>query len=234
MKNKTADILAFAPHPLDIEMGMGGTLVQFIRAGKTVVYVIVTNGDKATSDPDMMPEEFAIIRKQELLDAAKILGISEVIFLHYPDLGLSYTPGFRKDIIKLILEYRPETVATCDPYERYLSNPDHRVTGQVVMDAVWPCALAPNTYRDLLRQGYELHKVKEVLLWATEEPNYHRDITDTFDIKMAALSCHKSQVGDPPDASFIELVTGASTRAAEGKEYKLGEALRRLEVMQRL
>lgn len=234
MKNKAADILAFAPHPLDIEMGMGGTIAQFIRAGKNVVYVIVTNGDKATSDPDMMPEELSVIRKQEQLAAAKILGISELIFLHYPDLSLSYTPGFRKDIIKLILEYRPETVATCDPYESYLSNPDHRVTGQVVMDAVWPCALAPNTYRDLLRQGYELHKVKELLLWATEEPNYFRDITDTFDIKMAALSCHKSQVGDPPDAEFIELVTGVSNRAAQGKEYKLGEALRRLEVMQRL
>jgi len=83
MKNKTADILAFAPHPLDIEIGMGGTLVQFIRAGKTVVYVVVTNGDKATSDPDMMPEELAIIRKQEQLNAAKVLGISEVIFLAF-------------------------------------------------------------------------------------------------------------------------------------------------------
>ena len=102
------------------------------------------------------------------------------------------------------------------------------------MDAVWPCAQAPNTYRDLLRQGYELHRVKEVLLWATQEPNYHRDITDTFKIKMAALSCHKSQVGDPTDKEFIELATRVNTEAAAGQKYQLGEALRRLEVMQRL
>lgn len=231
---KSADILAFAPHPLDIEMGMGGTIACFIQEGKNVVYVICTNGDKASSDPNMMPQELAIIRKQEQLNAAKLLGIGEVIFLNYPDLNLSYSPEFRKDILRLILEYRPETVATCDPYERYISNPDHRITGQIVLDAVWPCALAPNTYRDLLRQGYELHKVKEVLLWATEEPNYYCDITDNFDTKIAALSCHKSQVGDPPETEFIELVTGINTEAAAGKHYKLGEAFHRLEVLQRL
>lgn len=234
MKKKTADILAFAPHPLDIEMGMGGTIARFIREGKNVVYVICTNGDKASSDPDMMPEKLAVIRKQEQLNAAQLLGVEEVIFLNYPDLNLSYSPEFRNNILRLILEYRPETVATCDPYERYLSNPDHRITGQIVLDAVWPCALAPNTYRDLLRQGYKLHKVQEMLLWATEEPNYYCNITDTFDTKMAALSCYKSQVGDPPETEFIELVTGLNTKDAAGKNYKLGEAFHRLEVLQRL
>jgi len=234
MKKKVAEILAFAPHPLDIEMGMGGTIARFIQEGKDVVYVICTNGDKASSTLSMMPEELAVIRKQEQLNAAKLLGIREVIFLHYPDLNLSYTPEFRKDILRLILEYHPETVATCDPYQRYLSNPDHRITGQVVMDAVWPCALAPNTYRDLLWQGYELHRVKEVLLWQTEEPNYYLNITDTFDTKMAALSCHKSQVGDPPETEFIELVTRFSVEAATGQKYKLGEAFHRLDVLQRL
>ena len=234
MKKKAAEVLAFAPHPLDIEMGMGGTIARLIREGKNVVYVICTNGDKASSDPNMMPQELAVIRRQEQLNAAKLLGVGEVIFLNYPDLSLTYTPEFRKDILRLILEYRPEIVATCDPYERYLSNPDHRITGQVVMDAVWPCALAPNTYRDLLRQGYELHRVKEVLLWATEEPNYYCNIADTFDIKMAALSCHKSQVGDPTETEFIELVTGLNTKAALGQRYKLAEAFHRLEVLQRL
>ena len=234
MSRKIADILAFAPHPIDIEMGMGGTIAHFIREGKTVVYAICTNGDKASSDPNMLPQELAVIRKQEQLDSAKLLGVQEVIFLHYPDLNLRYTPEFRKDILRLILEYRPKIVATCDPYERYISNPDHRITGRVVMDAVWPCALAPNTYRDLLKQGYELHKVKEVLLWATKEPNYYYDITDTFEIKMAALSCHKSQVGDPPEAEFVELATSLSKNAAQGQKYKLGEAFHRLEVLQRL
>jgi LmbE family N-acetylglucosaminyl deacetylase len=234
MKKKAADILAITPHPIDIEMGMGGTVARWTREGKNVVYVICTTGDKASSDPNMMPEELAVIRKKEQLSSAKMLGVGEVIFLGYPDLGLSYTPEFRKDIIRLILEYRPEIVATCDPYERYLYNPDHHVTGQVVMNAVWPCAQAPNTYRDLLRQGYQLHKVQEILLYATAEPNYVNNISDTFDIKMAALSCHKSQVGDPPETEFIELVTNMNTKAAQGQNFKFGEAFHRHKVVQRL
>jgi LmbE family N-acetylglucosaminyl deacetylase len=234
MKKKAVEILAISPHPIDIEMGMGGTLASLIREGKEIVFVICTNGDKASSNPDIMPEELALTRKQEQLKSAKLLGVKEVIFLNHPDLSLVYSSEFRKEIIRLILEYRPRIVATCDPYQRYLSNPDHRVTGQLVMDAVWPCALAPNTYRDLIREGYELHKVQEVWLWATEEPNYYRDITDTFDIKFAALKCHVSQIEDPPKADFIELVTGAAKKAAMGKNFKMGEAFHRLEVLQRL
>jgi LmbE family N-acetylglucosaminyl deacetylase len=235
MMNKQANILTFAPHPLDTDMGMGGSIVRWIREeGKTVVSVVCTNGDKGSSDPDMLPEELMKIREQEELNAAKLLGIKEVIFLRYPDLGLVYTPEFRRDVLRLILEYRPEIVATCDPYERYISNPDHRITGQLVMDAVWPCAQAPNTYRDLLKQGYQLHRVKQILLWNPTEPNYSRDISATFDIKLAALSCHKSQIGDPIEATFVEFLTNLSLKAAQGTEYKKGEAFHRLDVLQRL
>jgi LmbE family N-acetylglucosaminyl deacetylase len=232
--NKAVHMMAISPHPLDTEMGIGGTVAHMTREGKEVVYVICTNGDKGSSDPDIKPEKLASIREQEQLAAAKILGVNEVIFLRHPDLGLEYTPEFRKEILRLILEYRPEIVATCDPYQRYLSNRDHRILGQLVMDTVWPTALAPNTYRDLLEQGYQLHKVKEVLLWQTEEPNYRCDISDTFDTKLSALSCHKSQIGDPVESTFIEFLTGYSTRAAEGQDYKLGESFHRLEVLQRL
>lgn len=234
MSKKAVDILAFAPHPLDIEMGMGGKLTHWIREGKEIVYVICTNGDKASSDPDLLPQELAVIRKNEQLEAAEYLGVEEVIFLNYPDLGLSYTPEYRNDIIRLILEYRPHTVATCDPYQRYLCNPDHRVTGQIVMDAVWPCALAPNTYRPLLRQGYELHRVQEVLLWAPEEPNYCLDITDVFENKLKVLSYFKSQIGDPMEDEFIQYATKYAENAAESQSYEMGEAFHRLEVLQRL
>jgi LmbE family N-acetylglucosaminyl deacetylase len=231
---KKADILIFTPHPIDIEIGMGGTVTRWTREGKTVVYVICTTGDKASSDPNMTAEELAPIRKQEQLSSAKVLGVEDVVFLGYPDLGLKDTPEFRKDIIRLLLEYRPETVATCDPYERYLYNPDHHVTGHAVMNAVWPCLLAPNSHRDLIGKDYELHRVKEIMFYATAEPNYVSDITETFDTKMAALSCHKSQIGDPMETEFIELVTGMNKKAAEGQDFKMGEAFHRRDVLQRL
>lgn len=231
---KKADILIFAPHPIDIEIGMGGTVAHWTREGKAVVYVICTTGDKASSDPNMTIEKLAPTRKQEQLSSAEFLGVKEVIFLGYPDLGLKDTPEFRKDIIRLLLEYRPEIVGTCDPFEKYLYNPDHHVTGHAVMNAVWPCLLAPNTYRDLIGKDFKLHKVKEIMLYATSEPNYVHDISDTFDTKMKACSYHKSQIGDPMENEFIELVTNLNKSAAEGHDFKYAEAFHRREVLQRL
>ena len=227
-------MLAFAPHPLDAEMGMGGTMAHLIREGKEIVLVICTNGDKGSSDPQMKPEKLAKMREGEQLAAAKVLGIKEVKFLSHLDLTLRIFAEFRKEILSLILSYRPEVVATCDPYQRYLSNRDHRVLGRVVMDAVWPFALAPNTYPDLQEKGLQLHKVKEVLLWQTEEPNYLRDVGDVFDTKLAALACHKSQIGDPMEDNFVEYLRQYSIRAAKGQNYNLGESFHRLQVMQRL
>ena len=71
------------------------------------------------------------------------------------------------------------------------------------------------------------HKVKAVLLWATEDPNYRSDITDTYDMKLAALRCHKSQVGDN---LLPELETWLRQRAkdmAEGEDFELAEAFHR-------
>jgi LmbE family N-acetylglucosaminyl deacetylase len=234
VKDKAVYLMAFSPHPADTEFGIGGTVAHMTREGKNVVYVVCTNGDKGSSDPNMKPEELARIREREQLAAARLLGVQEVIFLRHPDLSLEDTPEFRKEILRLILGYRPEVVATCDPYQRYLSNRDHRVLGRLVLDAVWPYALAPNTYRDLLGQGFQLHRTKEVLLWHPTEPNYRCNIDDTYDIKMAACRCHKSQIGDPVESTFVEYLMKLTVEAAQGQSYKLGEAFHRLEVLQRL
>jgi len=236
MRDKAVYMLAFSPHPIDTEWGIGGTVARMTREGKEVVYVVCTNGDKGSSDPDMKPEKLAKIREQEQLAAAKVLGVREVIFLRYPDLGLEDTPEFRKEVLRLILGYRPEVVATCDPNQnmRYFNNRDHRILGRLVLDAVWPTAQAPNTYRDLLEQGFQLHRVKEVLLWQTSEPNYKVDISDTFDIKMAAFRCHKSQIGDPVEPEFANRILQGARTVAEGENYKLGEVFHRAEVPPRL
>ena len=234
MRDKAVYMLAFSPHPIDTEWGMGGTVARMAREGKNVVYVVCTNGDKGSSDPDMKPEELAMIREKEQLAAADILGVKEVIFLRHPDLGLEYTPEFRKEVLRLILEYRPEVVATCDPEQGYFSNPDHRVLGPVVLDALWPCTLDPYTYRDLLEQGLELHRVQEVFLWQSQQTNYVYDINDTFDIKMEAFCCHKSQIGDPVELEFADRILERAKTAAQGEDYRLGEPFRRLDVLQRL
>ncbi|RJQ39158.1 MAG: PIG-L family deacetylase [Dehalococcoidia bacterium] len=220
-----ADILVVCPHPDDAEVGIAGTVANWTRQGKTVVYAICTSGEKGTSDRSLKPEKLARIREREQMAAARVLGVKKVVFLRYPDQSLEDTLEFRKEIVRLIRRFRPEIVATGSPYRRYLWHRDHRITGQVVLDAVYPYARDHLAYPDLLAEGLEPHKVKEVWLWAGDETNHHTDITDTFDIKIAALRCHQSQNLTKAEAWLRDWAVAE----AEGTGFKLAEGFYRAE-----
>lgn len=218
-------------HPDDAEFSVAGTVARWVKEGRDVVYVVCTNGDKGTSNPDMKPATLARIREQEQLAAARVLGVREVIFLRHPDQGLEDTPEFRKQIVRLIRMYRPEVIATSDPYVRYLWHRDHRIAGQVVLDAVFPYARDVHAYPDLLLHGLKPHKVREILFWAAEDVNYFSDISDTFDLKMAALRCHQSQVGHFSPKELEDGLKGHHRKLAEGQSFSLAEAFHRVEML---
>jgi len=230
MMTKQAQVMVITPHPDDAEFGVAGTVVRWVGEGKDVIYVVCTNGDKGTSNPDLKPEEMAKIREQEQLAAAKLLGVREVIFLRYTDQALEDTPEFRKDIVRRLRMYRPEIVVTADPYRRYIWHRDHRITGQVTLDAIFPYARDFLSYPELLEQGLQPQKVKEVWLWAAEDTNYRSDITAVFDIKLAALRCHKSQVGDNLAPGIEKWLRQRAKEMAEGEDFELAEAFHRVEI----
>lgn len=231
MKTKQAQVVVVTPHPDDAEYGVAGTVVRWVSQGKEIVYVVCTNGDKGTSDTTVKPEELAKTREEEQIAAANLLGVREVIFLRHPDQGLEDTPEFRKEIVRLIRMYRPETVVTADPYRRYIWHRDHRMTGQVTLDAIFPYARDIFSYPDLAKEGLDPHKVKEVLLWGTEDVNYRSDITETFDVKLSALRCHKSQVGHISLQELEDRLRERHRSLAQGEEYELAEGFHRVEIL---
>ncbi len=83
-----------------------------------------------------------------------------------------------------------------------------------------------------MEEGLKPHKVKEVLLWGTEDPNYRTDITDTFGIKKSALSCHKTQVGDSLSGELEQWLLQRAREMAEGEDFELAEAFHRVEIWQ--
>ena len=226
---KSCYAMVITPHPDDAEYGVAGTVAKWVREGKEVIYVVCTNGNKGSDDPQMVPEKLAQIREEEQLAAAKVLGVKEVIFLRYEDQGLEDTPEFRKQIVRLLRTYKPEIVVTSDPYRRYIWHRDHRITGQVVLDAVFPYARDRLAYPDLLKLGIEPHKVKEVFFWGAEAPNHFSDITDTWEPKMAALRCHHSQVGHFAH-EWEEFIKQRHQTLAEGQSFQLAEAFYRVEI----
>ncbi len=232
MSVKKADVLVVTPHPDDAEFGVAGTVVKWVVEGKEVVYVVCTNGDKGTSDYSVKPEDLAEIREREQRCAAEVLGVREVIFLRHKDQSLEDTPEFRKEIVRLIRIYRPDIVVSADPYRRYIWHRDHRVTGQVVLDAVFPFARDHLAYPDLLEEGLKPHRVKEVWMWTIiDNINHRSDITDTFHIKLEALRCHGSQVGDSRFPDLEERMRQFAKERAKGTEYELAEAFHREEII---
>jgi len=231
MNLKPAQVMVVTPHPDDAEYGVAGTVARWISDGKEVIYVVCTNGDKGTGDANMNPEELVRIREKEQMAAARSLGVREVIFLRHPDQGLEDTPEFRKELVRLIRMYRPETMVTADPYRRYRWHRDHRITGQVTLDAVFPYARDHLSYPDLIKEGLHPHKVREILLWASEDVNYRSDITETFHLKLAALRCHKSQVGHIPTQELEERLRQRQKIMAEGEGFQLAEAFHRVEIV---
>lgn len=228
--NQPVDVLVIAPHPDDPEFGVAGTVARWTKAGKQVVYVICTSGEKGITDRSLTPEQVAQIREREQIAAAQVVGVQEVIFLRYPDQRLEDTPTFRKEIVRQIRIHRPRTVITADPYRRYIWHRDHRITGQVVLDAIYPYARDHLAYPDLIDEGLEPHRVQEVLCWAAEDVNYRSDISETFDLKLAALRCHKSQIDDFGIADLENWLRERCMKMAEGENFELAEAFHQVKL----
>jgi len=219
------------PHPDDAEYGIAGTVGRWTREGKQVVYVVCTNGNKGTSDRQLTPDRLMQIREEEQLAAAEILGVQKVVFLRFPDQGLEDTPEFRKQIVRQIRLFRPAIVATADPYRRYIWHRDHRITGQVTLDAVFPYARDHLAYPDLAADGLKPHKVKEMLFWASDDINYRSDISDTYHLKLAALHCHKSQMRELDVPRMEKWLQQRCERMAEGESFQLAEGLHREKIL---
>jgi len=83
-------------------------------------------------------------------------------------------------------------------------------------------------YPDLLAEGLEPHKVKEMWFWGTDDPNFRSDVTATLETKFAALVCHKSQFNVGPE--MRERLTGFAKMNASGEKFALAEAFHRVEM----
>ena len=170
--------LLVTPHPDDAEGGCGGTIGRWISEGAKGYYVLCTNGDKGSGDPEMTRERLAVIRKREQQEAADVMGVTEVTFLRIPDGTLEDNHEFRKGVARAIRKYRPDVVMCIDPWRsKSHTHRDHRMSGLVTLEAIAPYACNPHYYPELLQEeGLEPHLVKEVFLWGSEDPDTYVEI----------------------------------------------------------
>ncbi|HEX8226710.1 MAG TPA: PIG-L deacetylase family protein [Candidatus Saccharimonadales bacterium] len=195
--------LGVAAHPDDLDFGMAGTIARWASKGCEIYYLILTNGNKGSSDPDCDPAELIRCRQEEQRAAAQKLGVKDVYFHDYEDGMLEVTMDLKRDIVRAIRRVRPEAVLTMDPGMLYcaerdfVNHPDHRAAGQATLDAVFPLARDHLSFPEIARdEGLAPHKTATVLLFNMERSNYAVDVSEHIGQKMDALAAHVSQMQD--------------------------------------
>jgi LmbE family N-acetylglucosaminyl deacetylase len=225
-------VLVVTAHPDDVDFGAAGSVAALRAAGVEVAYCIVTSGEAGGSDLTMARTEMAAIRQREQRAAAAAVGVDDVTFLGYPDGALESSMDLRRDISRVIRTFRPGRVITQSPdrlWESiFASHPDHLAAGEAAMCAVYPDARNPFAHPELLSvEGLEPHSVSEVWLMAAGGSTRAVDITDTFEQKMSALRCHKSQGTDNDEMDERIRAWGTANAAAAGRpEGTLAELFR--------
>ena len=196
--------LVVAAHPDDPDFGVAGTAAHLAKQGHAVHYLMCTSGDAGSDDASIPPAELIRIRESEQTAAGRILGLSGVHFLRFPDGELVASLELRKAIVRVMRQLKADVVMCQDPRPivdddgTYLNHPDHRAAGQATLDAAFPAAGNPSAFRDLLAEGLAAHKVREVWLFFGEKQhlNHWVDICDTIEQKIQALAAHASQIGE--------------------------------------
>lgn len=211
--------LVVAAHPDDGDFGAAGYCAQLAERGWQVHFLICTNGAKGTEDRTMTRDRLIALRREEQREACRRMGVGNVRFLDHEDGELVYTRPFLEQIVRTIREVRPHTILTHDPTDiiladSFINHPDHRATGTATLDAVYPTARDHLNFPEHLEQGLEPHKVRELLLWNSNQPNFDVDISGVVDRKIYALTAHVSQFGNRKD---FEAFAREGWRAPDGR-----------------
>jgi LmbE family N-acetylglucosaminyl deacetylase len=221
--------LVMVAHPDDAEFLCAGTVAKLCAEGWEVWYCLATSGDKGTKDPEMTREQLAQIREEEQREACRILGVKDVFFLRLPDGFVENSAEFRGEVVRLLRTLKPDTVITWDGFRRGFNHNDHRNVGIATYDAVYPASRDPLYYPEHIAEGLSWHRVSELLLAGSEEPDYFVDISDYFDTKIEALLAHTSQVArDEPRDTWVESFRKRVTDGAETSGIAYAEAFRRV------
>ena len=196
-------------HPDDEVIGMGATIKKLSRTNKIWLCVISEGASSQYSNKKMIK-----IRRDACKKSSKILGISEILFLDYPDMRLDSIPHLKinKELEKIISKFKPKIVYS--PPSHDLNN-DHRVVFDSVLVATRPFS---SSVKQLL--SYEFPgPVKKPF-----RPTVYQNIEKEFLYKLKAFKMYKSEVMKFPHPRSIEAIENLAIQRGVECSLKKAEA----------
>jgi len=208
----TLDMLVFAAHPDDAEIGMGGTIVKHAQAGRSVGIVDLTYAEMSSNGN-------VETRQREAEQAGQILGLAARDNLGLPDRGLSGSSEQLAAMVASIRKYRPRIVFAPYFIDRH---PDHIACSRLAQEAVFNAKL--RKYAPEL-PAWTVDQLYFYFINDAHTPQLLIDISDVQETKMAALRAYRSQfTPEGNEADWVETpLTGAYLDNIVARDRLLGQ-----------
>jgi bacillithiol biosynthesis deacetylase BshB1 len=214
------DLLVFAAHPDDAEIGMGGTIAKHIQAGLSVGIIDLTYAEMSSNGN-------VDIRQQEAAAASAALTLTVRENLGLPDRRLAVIAQQTDLLVAAIRKYQPRLVFAPYFIDRH---PDHITCSRMVEEAVFNAKLR--------RYMPELSPwtVDQLIFYFINDafsPQLLIDVSDVHEIKMNALKAYRSQfmpagneedwVETPLTGAYIELIIARDRLLGQSKRLEFAE-----------
>ena len=212
------DLLIFAAHPDDAELGCSGTILRSIAAGKKVGIVDLTRGELGTRGT-------AETRDAETAASSRILGLHVRENLEMRDGFFRNDEEHQIKIIQMIRKYTPEIVFSNAMHDRH---PDHGKASDLVNDALFLAGLPKiRTEIDGVQQdAFRPRLLFQYLQDRYIEPNIIVDVTEFWDKKMECIRAFKTQFFNPDsDEKETYISTPSFLKVVEARSRDLGKAI---------
>jgi LmbE family N-acetylglucosaminyl deacetylase len=222
--------LAVMAHPDDVEFMAGGLVSRWARTGTELHFLLLTDGNGGSRDPNVTSEALAAQRRDEQRAAAALFG-AQCTFLGHQDGRLIADVALRLQIARVIRQVRPDALLTGDPLlfytPGYINHPDHRAAAEAALAAVMPIANTRLAAPELLAEGLEPHDIQDIYLASAASPTLYVPVEEAdMERKLASMGLHISQIGS---WDFEGMLRGFAAQTAiearrTGIECELAEA----------
>jgi bacillithiol biosynthesis deacetylase BshB1 len=203
------DLLAFGPHPDDLEIGLGGTLAKHVALGHSVGLCDLTRGELSSNGT---PDE----RVKEAEEARGVLGAAWRENLALPDRAIGSSPDHARKVVELIRRARPRAIAIPYWHDRH---PDHRSAAEMLREAVFNAKLkrygaAGDPWQPEWVCHYFINDAGPV--------SFVVDVSEHYEAKRRALACYQSQFIRATESAATRLNSSAFNQLIESRDAQFG------------
>jgi N-acetylglucosamine malate deacetylase 1 len=203
------DVLAFGPHPDDLEIGLGGTLAKHAAIGHSVGLCDLTRGEMSTNGT---PDE----RVREAEAARKILGAAWRENLALPDRSIGSSPDHVRKIVELIRRVRPRAIAVPYWQDRH---PDHQASAVLLRDAVFNARLKRYAAAG---DPWQAEWVCHYFINDAGPVSFVVDVSEHYEAKREALACYVSQFSRATEFAGTRLNSPGFSQLIESRDSQFG------------